>query len=535
MEELSSRISPYIQRLILAFDRAREEESVKSSSGLRVFGATSAIAFIYEKLRTAVEYKDDHLLRRNAIERILNRRFRLNGRSELSDSLVKELIRARHLKEENITKEKIEKIDHAVTKYFFLIDHFSTSSLSRNTKVNWLISIASYEIERILVPPYRGDALISAMYELVLPKVVFPKEISDEETKRMQVFIAVARALIHADQAILRYYLFVTFLPKWLEATEADLINAEKQLDYLYKKIEDQLNHSLGDRLFRLVNHYAPPFIILQDVLQQNPSRAREIFSDQVLLERSVQSACSRRYQQLGERIRRSVFRGIIYIFLTKMLLALIVEVPLDKFFFKHTSMGPLLINIIFPPIFMYAMASGTKVPAEKNTQRMVELIRQIVYGNPPYLSSETLNLTASLSKRPILTVFFQFVYLATFVFTFGSIYWLLSLLGFNWLSKGIFYFFFCAVTLFAYVIQRQAKEFMVVEEKEGILSSIADFFFLPILRTGEKLAEGLSNLNVFVFIFDIIIEAPFNTIIEVVEEWFAFVKEQKDEITLRK
>ena len=94
----------------------------------------------------------------------------------------------------------------------------------------------------------------------------------------------------------------------------------------------------------------------------------------------------------------------------------------------------------------------------------------------------------------------------------------------------AVFVFFLTLVTFFGYRIRQIAREYLV-EDKEGILSPIVDFFMLPLLRVGQWLSGEIAKINLFIFIFDFVIEAPFKAIFEVVEEWIRFVKIKKDEM----
>jgi len=53
----------------------------------------------------------------------------------------------------------------------------------------------------------------------------------------------------------------------------------------------------------------------------------------------------------------------------------------------------------------------------------------------------------------------------------------------------------------------------------------------LPFLKVGQFVSEKISKINIFVFILDFIIEAPFQVFLEVIEDWFAFLKQKKEEI----
>ena len=70
-----------MQKLAILLDKlssASQKDAIIKKEGeelIKVHLVTSAIAFMYEKIRTIVDYKEEHLLRKSAIFRILKRRF----------------------------------------------------------------------------------------------------------------------------------------------------------------------------------------------------------------------------------------------------------------------------------------------------------------------------------------------------------------------------------------------------------------------------------------------------------------------------
>ena len=73
--------------------------------------------------------------------------------------------------------------------------------------------------------------------------------------------------------------------------------------------------------------------------------------------------------------------------------------------------------------------------------------------------------------------------------------------------------------------------EYVVVGRVERFTTVIVDFFSLPILRAGQWLSRSISRINIFIFLFDFIIEAPFKIFLNVMEEWFAYMKEKREEL----
>jgi hypothetical protein len=97
--------------------------------------------------------------------------------------------------------------------------------------------------------------------------------------------------------------------------------------------------------------------------------------------------------------------------------------------------------------------------------------------------------------------------------------------------SSAIFLFFLCVVSFFAYRLRLNAREYVVMREQESLRTVLVDIFMLPILRAGQYLSMQVSRINIFVLFFDFIIEAPFKTLLNTLEELFAYLKEKKEEL----
>jgi hypothetical protein len=70
-----------------------------------------------------------------------------------------------------------------------------------------------------------------------------------------------------------------------------------------------------------------------------------------------------------------------------------------------------------------------------------------------------------------------------------------------------------------------------MVEGSGGLSSAVFDIFFLPIVRAGRWISLRAPRINILLFFFDFIIEAPFKAAIKLVEGWLAFLREKKEEI----
>ena len=98
-------------------------------------------------------------------------------------------------------------------------------------------------------------------------------------------------------------------------------------------------------------------------------------------------------------------------------------------------------------------------------------------------------------ARKPILVFGFTIFYSLTFIVTLTIMYIGLLFLEFNMVSITIFIFFVCLVTFFSYRVKQIVNEYRLAE-KEGILTPIVDFFFMPVLSLGKFFSGGLARLN---------------------------------------
>ena len=122
-------------------------------------------------------------------------------------------------------------------------------------------------------------------------------------------------------------------------------------------------------------------------------------------------------------------------------------------------------------------------------------------------------------------------MYAVLYIVVFGGIIYGLNKLDFNLLSGAIFLFFLTAVSFFAIRIRSTARELKIEDKNEGIGSFVINFFALPIVAVGRYMSTKFRKINLFAFIMDYIIEAPFKLFVSALEDWLGFMKEKKDEV----
>lgn len=535
----NSQLSKEAQQLLDSYKKALEAEKnynagESEEDKIAVHQVSSKIAFFYEKVRNTVDYKEEHLLRKNAIERILKRRI-MSEKNEYDAAkfLVYELIRARYLPNKRIPEKRIDDIKAVIEKYTFLLNRIPDHSSGPNEKetlFDWIIGIASYEIEEELVPHGREDAIVEFARQVMEKKIKVGEDLKiNPQMEKEMIYVAVLKNLIKSDMDMIRYKLFVMKHSDWVFApSEEKFSKMALVMPSIIAEIDGIINHPYGENFSRAVKKNLAYFTILQEVAANHPKEMEYIFSHHYHIEDSIKETCLRKYRSARRKLKRSAVRSITYILITKVILALMIEVPYDKFFVGDINYFALGINIIFPPVLMALAVMNVKVPSRENTNLIVSGIEEMIYDSyktPPF------QIKPAISRNSFFFDIFKILYFLVFALSFGGIIFILSKLGFNVVSMIFFLFFLSVVSYFSIRIRQNARELLVVQEKEGVVGFTTGLFFMPIIQVGQWLSVKLSNINVFVYVLDFIIEAPFKTFVEIFEAWIYYLKEEKDKI----
>lgn len=507
----------FIRNLSLAFDASRKKYKVVSP--IETTKTASSLALIYESARNAVEFRAEHLIRQAAIERILKRRLFLNQKSEkLASLLIKELVWARYIRSDSVGKEKISEVALIIEKYRSLLSDNLQNGLS-----NRILEIASCEIEESLAFNPLPQVISNYVFEVLRERIDL--EENDEKIKSIQIYIAVERGFGKNSDGFIAYKLLKTLLPSWFKK-DIRLEEIKSEFYDTLSFISAQFEYPLADYLRREVFFSSAPFNLLQEMVNRYGEDITEIIKSKDKLNKEAETVLNDLYKEVRDKLSRASVRSIIYIFLTKIVIGVLLELPIDILFGKvnYLSLG---INLSFPPLLMFLLNLDIKLPDDENTERVISLLDEYFYSQEkPRV--KFISLKPGLEK--VKKVFWLF-YIVMYGITFGGIVWFLTKLGFNPVSQVIFLFFLCVVSFFAYRVRGIAKDYSLESEKESLVSSIKDFIFLPVIKVGQWLSLKIAGFNVLSFVLDFIIEAPLKVFLEVFEEWIHFVREKKEEI----
>ena len=547
------------KRLLRTLHQAKSPSDGEDIPKIHVSELISKMAFYYEKIRNSVDYREEYLLRKGAILRILKRQLVIEGsltgqREEdplkIAENLLIELIRAGYLRNGQLPEMKIEELGAIINRYLYLkkkainklvttkeflnkkIDRLSEETKARSLVNSWLIGMAASEIEENLSYDPKTEAFVTEMFNVLRKTVTLPVDLPYEDDLAIQIYLSIYRNFLKLnDPDVLSYILFRYYYPEWSEADEVLINRIADHLSDLRLATNAQMNHPLQPQLSAVAFQYNVYFSILKDVLDEDgPENVyNDIVNDPKSFPRKIKSACDKRYTGAKKKLWRSALRSIIYIFLTKSVFVVLLEVPAIKFFNEQVNYMSLALNISFPAILLFFAVALTKLPTEANTEKIVKGIDEIMFEEKG--RKQPIVLRQPSKRGTVMNIIFTIVYAATFFLTFGLVVWFLDKIHFSWVSVIIFLFFLTFAGFFAIRIKRGVKSLVVVEPKENIFTFLWSFLYIPVISTGKWLSGKFSSINIFVFILDFIIEAPFKVFVAVAEEWTKYIKERRENI----
>jgi hypothetical protein len=512
--------------------QAKEDDEAK----IRVSETISRMSFYYEKIRNSVDYKEEHLLLKEAISRGLNRLISIEQQKDeklIARDLLIELIRAGYLANNKIPETEIIPVGAIVKKYLQLKAMAKTRTLvvDKRELGDWLMSLAACELEDHLNPKEINNQVVKSMYETLAPLLELPADSPLGKDKEIQLYVSIYRSYLRADEDIVSFVLFKYLVPDWLVADDSIITGAAEKIDDLVKTIHYHLEHPLALQLNRLVARYTVFFSILTEVIAESPTEVYDsLKKDPKAFPRRIKHICAKRYKSVKRKLWRAAVRSIIYLFITKMLLVFVLEIPVANFLGQPVNDFSLGINVTFPPLLLFLIVLFTRTPGDVNTAKIVEGIEQLTFVEKA--RREPFKLRPAAGRSAAKGFVFSLLYIITFFLSFGVVVWLLDRIGFHFVSITIFLFFLALISFFSIRIRKRVRELLVVDPKENIFGLLMDFFSVPIIAAGKWISEKFAKINVLVFILDFLIEAPFKLFVEVAEEWTKYVKERKEDIS---
>ena len=529
--------SSYTAKFLSGFESRLLSLKNTGEPAVKVSEVLGGIARLYERIRTTVEYKGEHVLRRNAIERILKRLIWEQGtvRSNIDSlkiarALTKELIWARYLPNGYVVESKVREVETVVEKYVYLLRNQDNlpKGISVSKARSWMWGVASSEIEDVLDPSYR-ELFVNLMFDWFRSYFDWSDTKIKEHDKNIQIYLAIHRSFPKSDESIMRYHLLLKEYPDWHMADKEEINRFILNFPKFFTEIEDHLNFPGRFILYRKVQKYSAAFTIFHEIAHTEKIKLRNLLEDRKGFEEKIRDVCGDKYKQIKERVSTGIIRSIIYIFLTKVIFAMIIEIPSEILIYDEVRYLPLSVNIIFPPMMMFLIGMSIRIPGAKNTETILDRLVSVIYKTDEV--NKQVFSAIKTGRNTGISSLFGILYLVLFILVFGGMTYLLYLLNFSIFGVVVFFFFLSLVMLFAYRVRYNATQLKVEGDRESFFSHLFSYLTLPFLNLGFLLSKGLAKINFFTIILDFLIEVPLKNIIEIFEEWTSFLREKKEEV----
>jgi len=538
----SQGLSESTKKLIQQYKLAELQDSAPANApAIHVDEVALRVAAFYEHIRTVVDWKEEHLMRRAAIIRKLKRRFldlELNDFSQTEDTaelLVFELIRGGHFPNDKILEPKIQEVQNIIDKYIFILKNNPENKAGRAGLqfYNWLIEVCSCEIEETLAPAIKEIALIEYMFgqmkeKIMVSEKLYQTNLLKKEDKDTQIYIAVQLALFKLDKPIISYNLIKYKYPQWEKTDEQFLLKISQNIYKIWRNIEKDLLNPFAGKFYAICEKYDTPYLLMGDILSQNGVEKTDEILEPSNLESLIKSAYSKRLATLKQRIQRAAVYSTISIFATKILSLLILEILLAKILTGHLGAITLMADVLVPTFLMFLIVTSIKRPSKKNLNIVVMETMKITYKTEKIDAYE---IKLNRRKNVAMRMFLSLVYVFSSFITFGAIIFALNYFNFPAISIFIDIIFIALILFAGTAVAKRAQELTMEPEKEGFFGFLADIFFLPVQGLGKWLSNKWRRYNAIAAFFNALIDMPFSAFVEFLEGWRYFIKERKEEI----
>ena len=520
-----SNVTPIAQQFIDMLQRAEEHsksrrEYIKSAEKVHIVGAGRTLTAAYEQLRNAAEYTEEHLLLQRAIRRFYRRLFltRDNDRiSKCGEELAIELTLAGYIENDSLPQSTVAHIGNEAAKYFsayqYALDHGGSSNAEE-----WAIATLAVQTEGLLTDHTRRAAFAQFTYRYFIESIdassLFKGSIPDNYDT--SVFIAVHRMLLKSDNATIRHALLERY--KASPQHQEQFVTLNKQLDAL-------LIPDASEKVGRIVNRRGAPMRVLWRMVNDTPDIAELIERREKFLA-AYEAQVNTEYQQMNEKINRGIVKSVIFLIITKFVIGISIEVPYDYVVHGQILWTVLIINLLFPPLYMILLRLTLVLPNNINTNALVDRMDAMLYAQRPVLT-----LTSTDTAVGPYSKVFNILYAFLFLLVFGGVGWGLWLIGFSFIHLAIFFIFLSTASFLGFRLSRLIREIETVDAEQNGISLIRDFLYLPFVVVGRWISENYAKVNIVTLILDMAIELPLKTVIRLVQQWGKFISSKKDEL----
>jgi hypothetical protein len=510
-----------------------EKAGLEALPKIHVDEIAAKIAAFYERVRNIIDYQEEHLLRKRFIDRTLRRKLLLKSlNGQIAEPLIKELIRSGHLPNDSVPENKIKEVERIINAFHGLNSKIPSTPRKKELS-EWLLKATISAVEETLFSPTKSQMLSKLMFDSIRGSLsVGGAKLANHDID-VQLFMAVQKSLFRVDNDQLNYRLFKFLYPDWSRFNFDPEKYAEiaVELPAIKKKIERYIyaRPVFRREFLRFGNRYNTVFYLIDDLAADNKSaeKLEEILTSEEKLAKAVKAAYQRRYDREKTKLNKLAFWTLLSFFISKIAVAIAVEIPVDKYLTHNFSMLNTVINILFPPVIMFLILASVKMPSAKNLGLILEEVKKTVFLDQS--KAYAINIPKKRTLLGKLTI--QILYLALMAGVFYELSRLLLHFKFSLANIIVFIFFTSLVAAVGVKIHNRSRELSLEKERVTLFSFLIDLISLPFVTVGKIAIAGLSKFNVLILVANFLIELPLQIFIEFLENFSLFIKSKKEEI----
>lgn len=489
---------------------------------VNIVGAGGALTAAYEQLRNAAENTEEHLLVQKAIRRFYRQLFVTRDEQLIRESggeLAIELTFAGYVPNDTLTRQQIEEFSMLAAQHYDAhVKLQARKGMSQEKTNGWVLDVLAYRIAQIVHPHYGDAAYINTVYsyfaDTIVPSQVTDKAIDPDEYSTA-LFAAVHKALLKSDVMTIRG----AVLDRYRVLVDAD---TERFIAY-NQRIDAIVRDKMTDKLYHMIDHKGAPFRIIRQMIEDKPNVTEQLVRRDVFLD-EYEKQVNHEYANIMKRVNHAIVRSVIFLIITKVLIGVSIEVPYDLLVYGFIHWQPLVINLLFPPIYMVALRLTLNVPGYANTTALVDHAAAILYNDQKMM----LNKKATPQRYGTA---FSAVYAVLALIIFGAVTYGLVRLGFAWIHIIIFFVFISGASFLGFRLSHLIRELEIVKTSNNGLTMLRDLVYLPFVVLGRWMSEKYSQVNIVAVALDMLIELPLKTVLRLVRQWGAFLDDRKDNI----
>lgn len=523
-------LSEPMRRLLEAFRAWREVPQIEEAPKIHVDEIAAKVAAFYEKVRNIVDYHDEHLLRKRFIVRTLKRRLIMAPSEDFAEALLKEIIRAGHLPNDTIPQGKIADVQAFINGMRAVMERLHGQN-PREARIleAWLIELAANAIEENLVPAIGENMLFDLAFAVMRKDIVITGATLNENDISLALFIALQRSLFRVDDDQLSYRLFTFIAPQWKMLPSADAERIAMELPALKANIDAAVKSRHLPFFEKLCNRYNTAFFLIGDIIEEykTTEALTGLLQDEAALKGALERMYARRFERERHRLHRLAFFSVLSFLLSKIAVALAIEVPVETYLTGHFSVLQTTLNVLFPPFLMLLIVAGIRLPGKENIALAVSAATDIIYEEKPRRYFIVVPKQRGIAGTAVI----YSAYFALFAFSFSVLYRLLIVLQFNIANIIVFALFISLVLAAGVKIKNRVRELSVAPERPRVLTFIADLFIFPFITVGQWIIAGLAKFNILVLALNAMIELPLQFFIEFLENLRGFIESKKEEL----